>query len=85
MVKAMKAMLASFWEYARNTAFKTIHWDEARCNGCLNCYEVCPVGCFRPNPVTKKIFSPNQGACVVCGACVLQCPEDALALAEKGS
>jgi NAD-dependent dihydropyrimidine dehydrogenase PreA subunit len=83
MVTAMKAMLASFWEYALNTAFKTIHWDEARCDGCLNCYEVCPVGCCRPDPTAPKILPPDQASCVACGACVLQCPEEALALVNR--
>jgi len=76
----MKAMLQNIREFVLDTAFNTVHWDEGLCTGCLTCYEVCPVGCCRPDPAGKKILPPDQDACVVCGACVLQCPEGALAL-----
>ncbi|MCD6554913.1 MAG: hypothetical protein DRI52_07280 [Chloroflexi bacterium] len=76
----METTLRSFWQFMINTIFKTVHWDEERCSGCLTCYEVCPVGCCLPDPATKKIRVPDQDRCVVCGACVLQCPEGALAL-----
>lgn len=79
----MEDLLRNMGHFVIDAVFHTIHWDEARCRGCLLCYEVCPVGCCRPDPATKKIYPPDQERCVACGACVLQCPEAALALEGK--
>lgn len=81
----LKATLRSFWHYAQDALFKTVHWDEGRCSGCLTCYAVCPVVCFHPDPSSNKVFPPDRDRCVACGACVLQCPEDALALRQANS
>lgn len=79
----MEATLRNFWQFMVSAIFKTVRWDEGLCSGCLTCYDVCPVGCCLPDPATKKIQEPDQARCVACGACVLQCPEGALALANR--
>jgi NAD-dependent dihydropyrimidine dehydrogenase PreA subunit len=77
----MKGLLQNVGHYVIDAMFRTVRWDEERCNGCLTCYEVCPVGCCLPDPEGKKILPPDGERCVACSACVLQCPEGALELA----
>jgi NAD-dependent dihydropyrimidine dehydrogenase PreA subunit len=55
--------------------------DEAKCKGTWQCYEVCPIGCWRPNREIRKVsLHDPENLCIACGACVLQCPEDAIQL-----
>ena len=51
--------------------------DPARCLGEGVCAEVCPRGCFE---VGDAATMPGAMRCVQCGACVVQCPGDALSL-----
>jgi len=44
------------------------------------CYEVCPVDCWTPDKATRKVQYHDPEKCIACGACVLQCPEDAIEL-----
>jgi NAD-dependent dihydropyrimidine dehydrogenase PreA subunit len=55
--------------------------DTARCTGCLTCEELCPIGVFERGE-GKKTRVARGADCFSCGACVKQCPEDALSLAE---
>jgi len=57
-----------------------IHFDETRCKGRWQCYEVCPVGCWTPDRDRRVVVFHDGDRCIACGACVLQCPEDAIAL-----
>ena len=52
--------------------------DRHRCRGAGFCQDVCPRGCFKVDKRrhTAKI-QPAQ-SCVQCGACLVQCPFDAL-------
>jgi NAD-dependent dihydropyrimidine dehydrogenase PreA subunit len=52
--------------------------DPDRCEGVNTCVEVCPEGVYRERPDSKKIDLAHEELCVRCGACVVQCPEDAL-------
>jgi NAD-dependent dihydropyrimidine dehydrogenase PreA subunit len=57
-----------------------IHFDADRCKGVWQCYEVCPVGCWTPDRERRKVVFHDPDLCIACGACVLQCPEDAIEL-----
>lgn len=52
------------------------------CIGCKNtvCVTVCPVDCFHEDVDTLWI-DPDE--CIDCGACIPECPEDAIFEAEK--
>jgi len=52
--------------------------DVEACVGALACWEVCPVACFEPGGAGDPIQLANGDRCVRCGACIVQCPEDAL-------
>lgn len=55
-----------------------IHLDPSRCDGIYSCWEVCPQGCFEKRPDQRKVAIAREELCVRCGACVVQCPQDAL-------
>ena len=57
-----------------------IIYDPAKCQGVWECYEVCPVGCWKPNYDTNVAIFQNGEDCIACNACVLQCPEGAIEL-----
>ena len=64
--------------------------DRDRCNGIYSCWEVCPEACFeKSSPETpgdqRKVDLADSERCICCGACIVQCPEDALYFEdEKG-
>jgi NAD-dependent dihydropyrimidine dehydrogenase PreA subunit len=49
-----------------------------RCTAAADCVRVCPVEVLRMNGREQKVEIANPVACIQCGACVVQCPEDAL-------
>ena len=67
-------------EIARNLRHLEIHYDESKCLGAWECYEVCPVGSWTPDYERRKAIFHGLDICIACGACVLQCPEDAIRL-----
>jgi NAD-dependent dihydropyrimidine dehydrogenase PreA subunit len=52
--------------------------DAERCEGVYRCWEVCPEACFEKLEDTRKVRLAHDERCIRCGACVVQCPEDAL-------
>ncbi|MEN8184094.1 MAG: HgcAB-like fusion protein [Myxococcota bacterium] len=57
--------------------------DRERCQGVYSCWEVCPEACFeKPEPgreaVERKVDLVHDDRCIRCGACIVQCPMDAL-------
>jgi ferredoxin len=52
------------------------------CFGCKNtvCVTVCPVDCFRED---EQCLWIEPDACIDCGACVPECPVDAIFEATK--
>ena len=52
--------------------------DESKCNGCMVCLEVCPLGNFEE--FEGKVRGSDKGiACFACGHCVAMCPTGAMA------
>jgi NAD-dependent dihydropyrimidine dehydrogenase PreA subunit len=49
------------------------------CQGRAMCREVCPKNCYVIDAVAHKAEIAKPDECVQCGACIVQCPEDALA------
>lgn len=52
--------------------------DRKKCQGVGVCEEVCPRNCFKVDKVEGKAKMPGTSRCVACGACIIQCPSDAL-------
>jgi NAD-dependent dihydropyrimidine dehydrogenase PreA subunit len=49
------------------------------CQGRAMCREVCPENCYVIDAGRHKAVMARPDDCVQCGACIVQCPEDALA------
>jgi ferredoxin len=51
------------------------------CVGCKDtaCVAVCPVDCFHEDK-EMLVIDPNE--CITCGACVPECPENAIFMAK---
>jgi NAD-dependent dihydropyrimidine dehydrogenase PreA subunit len=58
-----------------------IELDSKACKGRAMCWDVCPKNCYIIDTHLHKAVIALPDACVQCGACVVQCPEDALAFA----
>jgi ferredoxin len=52
--------------------------DRGRCTGVGYCEEVCPRGCYEVDRAQHSASMPGAQRCVQCGACIVQCPRDAL-------
>ena len=52
--------------------------DEDLCKGAGFCEQVCPTNVFSIDHQEKMALLPRQDQCVQCGACIVQCPFDAL-------
>lgn len=54
----------------------TLRLDEQKCNGCAMCVAVCPHAVYTIEEKRARIVDRN--ACMECGACARNCPEDAI-------
>lgn len=54
----------------------TLALDDARCSGCTICTLVCPHAVFIMQ--NKKAVIIDRNACMECGACARNCPDEAL-------
>ena len=52
--------------------------DPERCHGDGFCEQVCPRNCFSVDRPRHTMTMPGAERCVRCGACIVQCPHDAL-------
>jgi NAD-dependent dihydropyrimidine dehydrogenase PreA subunit len=52
--------------------------DRHRCRGAGFCQDVCPRGCFQVDKRRHTAKIQRAQSCVQCGACIVQCPFDAL-------
>ena len=74
------ASMSEHWHIARTLRGLQIELDPNKCSGVWQCYEVCPIGCWTPDYETRVVLLHDIDRCIACGACVLQCPEGAIAL-----
>jgi NAD-dependent dihydropyrimidine dehydrogenase PreA subunit len=72
--------MAEHWQIARSLRGLQIHFYPEKCKGVWQCYQVCPVGCWTPDRARRVAVFHDPDKCIACGACVLQCPEDAIEL-----
>ena len=49
-----------------------------RCTGAAECVQVCPRDVLKMNGRLRKVVINKPGQCIQCGACIVQCPVDAL-------
>ena len=54
----------------------TLELDQAKCNGCKVCLDVCPHAVFMVE--ARKAVIVDRDACMECGACALNCEPGAL-------
>ena len=54
----------------------TLKLDTARCINCRRCTQVCPHGVFAEGG--EHVVLTRLAACMECGACVLNCPVQAI-------
>lgn len=56
----------------------TVQLLEDRCTGKAMCEQVCPKSCYEVDSKKHKAVIVSGHECVQCGACIVQCPDDAL-------
>ncbi len=49
-----------------------------RCTGISDCVQVCPRNVFGMNILKRRVEVVQPDNCIQCGACIVQCPRDAL-------
>ncbi len=58
--------------------FLRITLERGKCRGAAFCEQVCPRNCYQVDHRQHKATIPRADYCVQCGACIVQCPFDAL-------
>lgn len=76
----LQSSLMEHLKIARELRSLEIHYYQEKCKGVWQCYNVCPVGCWTPDYDRRVARFHDPEKCIACGACVLQCPEDAIEL-----
>ncbi len=59
-----------------------VQLDLDKCKGVYSCWAVCPEACFEKREDARKVTLAHDDRCIRCGACVVQCPMDALAFED---
>jgi NAD-dependent dihydropyrimidine dehydrogenase PreA subunit len=70
------AWYGSFINTFHNEAHIEIVAD--RCTGAADCIQVCPREVLQMDGRERRAIVDRPGQCIQCGACIVQCPEDAL-------
>ena len=65
----------------------TVKVDWSKCNGDSICVSVCPVNVFemqtlKEYPNSPKSVPVKESECIMCMACVTQCPTEAITVSE---
>ncbi len=55
-----------------------IELDVDRCTGAADCVQVCPRDVLAMNGRRRRVEIVRTEQCIACGACIVQCPTDAL-------
>jgi NAD-dependent dihydropyrimidine dehydrogenase PreA subunit len=55
-----------------------------RCTGAAECVQVCPSEVLKMDGHRRKVEIAQPDQCIQCGACIVQCPEDALRFRYDG-
>jgi len=56
----------------------TLELDREKCTGCMMCIQVCPHHVFELKE--KRAALVQKNLCMECGACALNCPEEAISV-----
>lgn len=59
-----------------------VQLDLDKCKGVFSCWAVCPEACFEKREDERLVTLAHDDRCIRCGACVVQCPMDALAFED---
>jgi NAD-dependent dihydropyrimidine dehydrogenase PreA subunit len=76
----LRSSLKDNLKIARELRSLQIHFYPEKCKGVWQCYNVCPIGCWTPDYEKRVVIFHDGERCIACGACVLQCPQDAIEL-----
>lgn len=57
--------------------------DDARCEGCGTCYDVCRFDAVLRPADGREVYAVDPIACEGCAACVYQCPEEAIEMVPQ--
>lgn len=57
-------------------------YDIEGCNGCEECFRVCPMDVIRMDAETGLAVIAYPADCQVCNLCVVFCPVDAISLSK---
>ena len=77
---SLMSSLKEYLKIARELRNLQINFYPEKCKGVWQCYNVCPVGCWTPDYQKRVVIFHDPEKCIACGACVLQCPQDAMQL-----